>query len=62
VAAGKAAKGMITSSLYDANRFTRLVQEIILGIGGIRFLRKFGYDNIDTYHMNEGFSAFLIFE
>jgi starch phosphorylase len=52
----------LTSSLYDANRFTRLVQEIILGIGGIKLLQKLGYNNIDTYHMNEGHSAFLTFE
>ena len=52
----------LTSSLYDANRFTRIVQEMILGIGGIRFLEQMGYDQIDTYHMNEGHSAFLIFE
>jgi len=52
----------LTSSLYDANRFTRLVQEVILGIGGIRVLQELGFDQIDTYHMNEGHSAFLIFE
>jgi starch phosphorylase len=52
----------LTSSLYDANRFTRIVQEMILGIGGIRILDQLGYDQIDTYHLNEGHSAFLIFE
>jgi starch phosphorylase len=52
----------LTSSLYDANRFTRIVQEMILGIGGIRFLNQLGFDQVSTYHMNEGHSAFLIFE
>nr|MDO8110091.1 alpha-glucan family phosphorylase [Candidatus Sigynarchaeota archaeon] len=52
----------LTSSLYDANPFTRIVQEMILGIGGMRMLKKLGFDQIDTHHMNEGHSAFLIFE
>ncbi|MHA1820534.1 MAG: alpha-glucan family phosphorylase [Promethearchaeota archaeon] len=47
-----------THVLYDATPFQRIVQEIILGVGGVMFLEKLGY-NIKTYHMNEGHSAFL---
>jgi starch phosphorylase len=52
----------LTHVLYDANRFQRIVQEIILGICGYRMLEKLGYDEINTYHLNEGHAAFLIFE
>lgn len=51
----------IIRSLYGGNRDTRIQQEIILGIGGYRALRKMGY-NPDVYHMNEGHSAFLALE
>jgi len=51
-----------THVLYDANKFQRIVQEIILGIGGYRMLEKLGYKNIKTYHMNEGHAAFLTLE
>lgn len=49
-------------TLYDSNKFTRIVQEMILGIGGIRILEALGYQNIQTHHLNEGHSAFLVFE
>jgi starch phosphorylase len=52
----------LTHILYDANRFQRIVQEMILGICGYRMLEKLGYNNIKTYHLNEGHAAFLIFE
>ncbi len=52
----------LTHVLYDANPFQRLVQEMILGICGIRMLQKLGYNEINTFHMNEGHAAFLIFE
>ncbi len=48
----------ITAQLYGGNRETRIRQEILLGIGGIRALRALGYDPAVT-HMNEGHSAFL---
>ncbi|HUX49488.1 MAG TPA: alpha-glucan family phosphorylase [Spirochaetia bacterium] len=51
----------ITATLYGGNRETRIQQEILLGIGGIRALRAVGYMPIVT-HMNEGHSAFLCFE
>ena len=48
----------IIHSLYGGTRDTRIQQEIILGIGGLRALRKMGI-NPAIYHMNEGHSAFL---
>jgi starch phosphorylase len=48
----------IIHSLYGGSRDTRIRQEIILGIGGIRALRKMGI-NPTIFHMNEGHSAFL---
>lgn len=52
----------LTSYLYGGDRYYRLSQEIILGIGGIRMLDSLGYRNINKYHMNEGHSALLIIE
>ena len=48
----------IIHSLYGGSRDTRIQQEIILGIGGLRALRKMGI-NPSVFHMNEGHSAFL---
>jgi glycogen phosphorylase len=52
----------LTSALYDAHKFNRVTQELILGIGGVKMLDALGYDGIETYHMNEGHSAFLMIE
>ncbi len=46
-----------TYRLYDADRETRLRQEIMLGIGGVRALYHLGI-NPTVFHMNEGHSAF----
>lgn len=43
----------ITKKLYGGVDQDRIAQEIILGIGGIRALRKLGIP-IDIYHFNEG--------
>ncbi len=51
----------ITNVLYDENRDVRLMQEIVLGIGGMRFLRELGI-HPSVYHLNEGHSAFLALE
>jgi starch phosphorylase len=48
----------ITSQLYAAGSWTRLTQEIALGIGGVQALEWCGVP-IPYYHMNEGHSAFL---
>jgi len=51
----------ITQRLYVADRDTRLKQEILLGIGGVKALRYLGF-RPSCYHINEGHSAFLILE
>lgn len=48
----------IIHSLYGGTRDTRIQQEIILGIGGMRAIRKMGFQPT-VFHMNEGHSAFL---
>lgn len=51
----------ITARLYEADRDIRLRQEILLGRGGVSMLRALDIRPA-AYHMNEGHSAFLIFE
>ena len=51
----------ITGELYGGTQETRICQEIILGIGGMRALKVVGM--VPTVcHMNEGHSAFLALE
>ncbi|MGI6081599.1 MAG: alpha-glucan family phosphorylase [Limnochordia bacterium] len=45
--------GWITRSLYGGGDVDRVAQEIVLGIGGVRALRKLGIP-VDIYHFNEG--------
>lgn len=52
----------ITAALYAGDKEWRLKQEIVLGIGGVKFLRALGIRDIKTYHMNEGHSALLTLE
>jgi starch phosphorylase len=51
----------VTGHLYGGDRETRIVQEILLGIGGVRLLRKLGITP-QVFHLNEGHSAFLTLE
>jgi len=51
----------ITSQLYGGDREMRILQEILLGIGGVRMLKAMGIEP-SVYHMNEGHSAFAAFE
>ena len=51
----------ITDSLYGGDIDTRIRQEIVLGIGGMRALRAMGLKPT-VFHMNEGHSAFLALE
>ena len=51
----------VTGHLYGGDRETRIVQEMLLGIGGVRLLRKLGIEPY-VYHLNEGHSAFLTLE
>ncbi|MBM3245577.1 MAG: alpha-glucan family phosphorylase, partial [Candidatus Omnitrophica bacterium] len=52
----------LTSFLYGGDKWYRLCQEIILGIGGVRAIEAVGYKNIEKYHMNEGHASFLTLE
>ncbi len=52
----------LTTYLYGGDEKYRLAQETILGIGGIRMLRKLGYKEIKSYHMNEGHASLLVLE
>jgi len=52
----------LTDTLYGGDHRYRLSQEALLGIGGVRMLKALGYDDIDTFHMNEGHSGLLTFE
>jgi len=51
----------ITDYLYGGDEAYRMKQEAVLGIGGVRILKKLGF-NIKKYHMNEGHAAFLTLE
>ena len=51
----------ISGHLYGGDRETRCVQEMVLGIGGVRLLRRLGIEP-HVFHLNEGHSAFLTLE
>jgi starch phosphorylase len=51
----------ITDSLYGGDIDTRIRQEIVLGVGGMRALQAMGLQPT-VFHMNEGHSAFLALE
>lgn len=51
----------LTAALYGGNELTRIRQEILLGIGGLRALRSLGV-RPTILHLNEGHSAFAILE
>lgn len=52
----------ITNSLYGGSRENRLKQEMLLGIGGVRFILEKLKLKPAIYHLNEGHSAFLLLE
>jgi len=52
----------ITDSLYGGDLQLRILQEMILGVGGVRVLRALGYPVSMIHHMNEGHAAFLLLE
>jgi starch phosphorylase len=52
---------LISGHLYGGDRETRCVQEMVLGIGGVRLLRLLGVEP-HVFHLNEGHSAFLTLE
>ncbi len=52
---------LITGHLYGGDTETRIVQEKVLGMGGVRLLRKLGVEP-SVYHLNEGHAAFSTLE
>jgi len=51
----------LSARLYGGDRETRVQQEIILGIGGVRVLRAMGVQPA-VYHLNEGHAAFVVLQ
>jgi starch phosphorylase len=51
----------LTARVYGGDSTTRIMQEILLGVGGVRLLRKLGIAP-SVFHMNEGHAAFLTLE
>ena len=52
---------VVTLRLYGGDQEMRIRQEIVLGMAGIKLLKRLGL-NPSVYHMNEGHSAFLTLE
>jgi len=48
----------LSARLYGGDKETRIQQEIILGIGGVRVLRSLGINPV-VWHLNEGHAAFV---
>ena len=51
----------ITGKLYGGGPEVRLLQELVLGVGGCRALEAAGVDP-EVYHLNEGHAAFVAVE
>ncbi len=51
----------ITYQLYGGDITTRIQQEIVLGIGGVRTIRALGLQPT-VWHINEGHAAFMVLE
>ncbi|MGE4183073.1 MAG: alpha-glucan family phosphorylase, partial [Limisphaerales bacterium] len=51
----------LATRVYGGDSTTRIMQEILLGVGGVRLLRALGIKP-SVFHMNEGHAAFLILE
>ena len=49
----------ISLRLYSGDNNHRILQEAVLGFGGVALLDRLGLKKIKTYHMNEGHCAFL---
>ena len=51
----------LTLRVYGGDSTTRIMQEVLLGIGGVKLLRALNISP-STFHMNEGHAAFLVLE
>jgi len=61
VATNTEADRTLTTRLYDSDARTRLAQELILGVGGVRALAALAIEP-DVLHLNEGHCAFALLE
>ncbi len=61
VAGNAPADRAITQRLYGGDSETRIRQEIVLGMGGVRALAELG-ERVTVYHLNEGHAAFCVLE
>ena len=51
----------LTSALYGGDSEVRLLQEVILGVGGWRLVEALGL-GVEVCHLNEGHAAFVVIE
>jgi glycogen phosphorylase len=51
----------LTARLYGGDRETRVQQEIVLGVGGVRALKAMGSQPA-VWHLNEGHAAFVVLQ
>ncbi|HEX4346377.1 MAG TPA: alpha-glucan family phosphorylase [Vicinamibacterales bacterium] len=51
----------LSARLYGGDRETRVQQEIVLGIGGVRALKALGIEP-SAFHLNEGHAAFVVLQ
>src|SRR5687767_12528260 len=51
----------LSARLYGGDRETRVQQEIVLGIGGVRALKALGIEP-SVFHLNEGHAAFAVLQ
>jgi starch phosphorylase len=51
----------LSARLYGGDRETRVQQEILLGVGGVRVLKALGSDPA-VFHLNEGHAAFVVLQ
>jgi starch phosphorylase len=49
----------LTDYLYGGDAHYRLCQEVVLGMGGVKILRRQGYSKVTVFHMNEGHASLL---
>jgi glycogen phosphorylase len=51
----------LSARLYGGNQETRIQQEIVLGLGGVRALHALGIEPT-VWHLNEGHAAFVVLQ
>ena len=51
----------LTARIYGGDRETRIQQEFVLGIGGVRALKAMGSTPV-VWHLNEGHAAFVVLQ